>query len=116
MGYETGQVLKAGDTLKMTCSSQGGNPLAQVYWYRNGKELDFQFITTPNRAENEILFTVQPTDNEAVYRCDVTNLVLSNSNTPPLKAEVKLTVQCEYLFTNKHNVLIEFLLYFANQE
>ena len=90
-GYRTGQVLRTNDTLKMTCVSQGGNPLPQVYWYRNGKEIDFQFVTSNNKAENEILFTVQPSDNEAIYRCEASNLV----TVQPLKVEVKLTVQCK---------------------
>ncbi len=29
-GYENGQVIKTGDTLKLLCVSEGGNPLAQV--------------------------------------------------------------------------------------
>ena len=29
-GYNTGQVVKTGDTLKLVCISRGGNPLAQV--------------------------------------------------------------------------------------
>lgn len=31
-GYETGKVVKTGDTMKLLCTSKGGNPLAQVYW------------------------------------------------------------------------------------
>ena len=31
-GYQTGKVVKTGDTMKLMCTSKGGNPLAQVYW------------------------------------------------------------------------------------
>ena len=63
----------------------------QVYWYKNNEEIDFSYVIKDDRAENRHLFTVEPSDNEATYRCDVSNLV-----TPvPLSAEVKLTVQCK---------------------
>ena len=81
-----------GDTLKLVCISRGGNPLAQVYWYKNDVGLDFSYMSGMNRAENELIFIVQPNDNEAVYSCEASNLVTPE----PLKAEVKLTVQCKY--------------------
>ena len=63
----------------------------QVYWYRNDVELDLSYESGDNRAENELIFTVQPSDNEAVYRCEASNLV-----TPvPLKKEIKLKVLCK---------------------
>ena len=36
-GYTADQVLKTGDTARLVCVSRGGNPLAQVYWYRDGQ-------------------------------------------------------------------------------
>ncbi len=92
-GYNTGQVVKTGDTLELTCIARGGNPLAQVYWYRNGIGLDFSFSSGDNRAENVLAFTVEPTDNDAVYRCEASNLVTPQ----PLVAEEQLIVQCELI-------------------
>jgi len=89
-GYSSDQVLKTGDTARLVCISRGGNPLAQVYWYRNNEEFDFSYVSGNNRAENELIFTVQPTDNNAIYRCSATNQM----TTEPLNTEVKLTVQC----------------------
>ncbi len=36
--------------------------------YKNGEEIDFSYQTGFNKAENELIFEVQPNDNEAVYR------------------------------------------------
>lgn len=88
-GYNANQVVKTGDTMKLTCISRGGNPLAQVYWYRNGDELDFSYTSGNGRAENELIFTVQPVDNNATYRCQASNQM----TTEPFATEIRLTVQ-----------------------
>ena len=75
--------------------------LTQVYWYKNDVELDFSYISGMNRAENELILTVQPNDNEAVYRCEASNLVTPE----PLKAEIKLIVQCKLAFTGSSTSL-----------
>ena len=85
-GFTAGKVIRTGDTMKLLCISRGGNPLAQVYWYRNGVEYDFSYESGDNQAENELIFTVQPNDNEAVYRCDAANLVTPQ----PLSRQIKL--------------------------
>ena len=36
--------------------------------YKNNEEIDFSYQTGFNKAENELIFEVQPNDNEAVYR------------------------------------------------
>jgi len=71
--------------------SRGGNPLAQVYWYRNGDEVDFSYVSGGGRAENELIFTVRPSDNNAVYRCAASNQMTAE----PLSTEISLTVQCK---------------------
>ena len=90
-GYSRGQIVKTGDTMKLKCIARGGNPLAQVYWYKNDHELDFSYISGNGKAENELIFTVQPTDNNARYRCEATNLVTPT----PLTEEIRLKVHCE---------------------
>ena len=63
----------------------------QVYWYRNDVQLDFSFAIAGQVVENVLVFTAQPSDMNAVYRCEVSNQV-----TPvPLKAQVNMTVMCE---------------------
>lgn len=63
-----------------------------MYWYKNDAEIDFSYTSGGDKSVNELVFTVQPNDNEAVYRCEASNLVTST----PLTAEVKLIVECEY--------------------
>jgi len=89
-GYSSEQVLKTGDTAKLECVSRGGNPLAQVYWYRDGVEVDFSYETGGGRARNELLFTVEPSDNNAVYRCAASNQMTAQ----PLTTDIRLTVHC----------------------
>ena len=85
------------------CTSKGGNPLAQVYWYKNDAEIDFSYTSGGDKSVNELVFTVQPNDNEAVYRCEASNLVTST----PLTAEVKLIVECEYFaFPYIHSIML----------
>jgi hypothetical protein len=90
-GYQNNQIVKMGDTLMLKCISPGGNPLAQVYWYKNGVDLDFSYTSGNGKAENDLSFTVQPTDNNAKYRCEASNLVTPT----PLFKEVVLKVHCE---------------------
>ncbi len=59
--------------------------------YKNDEEIDFSYESGFGKAQNELLFTVMPNDNEAVYRCEASNRVTPQ----PLIAEVKLTVQCK---------------------
>ncbi|KAK6173113.1 hypothetical protein SNE40_016632 [Patella caerulea] len=87
-GYTNGQVVKTNDTLQLRCTSRGGNPLGQVVWYRNDQQIDFSYVSDGNKAVNEYTFTVQSSDNNAVYRCDVSNVVTSR----PITAEFRLTV------------------------
>ncbi|XP_012942646.1 nephrin [Aplysia californica] len=83
-----GRVVKINDSLVLTCVSKGGNPLGTVTWYRNDQPVDWSFTSGSNRAINEYTFKVGPSDNNAVYRCQVTNLVA----TEPLTSEYRLTV------------------------
>ena len=63
------------------------------YRYKNDEEIDFSYESGFGKAENELVFTVRPNDNEAVYRCEASNRVTPK----PLTTQVKLTVQCKYL-------------------
>ncbi|KAL8598029.1 hypothetical protein ACOMHN_062627 [Nucella lapillus] len=74
-GYSPGQVVRTNDTLLLTCTSRGGNPLGTVVWYRNNERVDSSFTSGGNKAINEYTFVVTSTDNEAKYLCEVTNLV-----------------------------------------
>ncbi|XP_052273577.1 nephrin-like isoform X3 [Dreissena polymorpha] len=74
-GYKVGQVVRVGDTVAMTCESIGGNPTAQVAWYKGSAQVDYLYHSTPEKAYNELILTAQKTDNNAEYRCEAWNLV-----------------------------------------
>ncbi|XP_068250646.1 kin of IRRE-like protein 2 [Palaemon carinicauda] len=41
-GYSTGDILKEGQEVTLTCRCQGGNPRPRMAWYKNGKLLNHQ--------------------------------------------------------------------------
>ena len=92
-GYTTGQVIRASDTLRLICESRGGNPLAQVVWFKNGQKIDFSYNSGNGRSRNEFQFSVERSDNGAVFRCEASNAATQT----PKTAEVELKVYCEYL-------------------
>ena len=94
VGYKRNQAIRTNDTVQLVCTSVGGNPLAQVAWYKNGEQVDFSFTTKDNKAVNELTFVAQPSDNGAEYRCYAWNAV--NADTP-LMANRSLIVHCKYL-------------------
>lgn len=88
-GYQEGQVVRTGDTLRLLCVSRGGNPLAHVVWYKNDREIDQSYVTGQNKAENELtIMPVQTSDNDAIFRCEASNVATPK----PLVASFKLTV------------------------
>lgn len=97
-GYTNGQAIRAGDTLKLVCVSKGGNPLAQVIWFKNDQEVDFSYTGGNNKAVNELAFTVQASDNDAVYKCEASNVIPSPR---PLTASYKLIVHCKYMVVSR---------------
>ncbi|BFZ25572.1 hypothetical protein BsWGS_28611 [Bradybaena similaris] len=86
-GYDD-KVVSINETMVLKCASKGGNPVGTVTWYRNNEPVDWSFTSGGSRAINEYTFQVTSSDNLAVYKCQVTNLVA----TEPLTAEYKLKV------------------------
>jgi len=35
-GYIEGETIRLGQTVTLVCTAAGGNPLAEISWYRNG--------------------------------------------------------------------------------
>ena len=35
-GYIEGETIRLGQTVTLVCTAAGGNPLAEITWYRNG--------------------------------------------------------------------------------
>lgn len=38
-GYTPGETLRRGQTIELSCRSRGGNPPAQLIWYKNGAQV-----------------------------------------------------------------------------
>lgn len=38
-GYNEGDVLRSGQNVDLICRSTGGNPPAQLVWYKNGEQI-----------------------------------------------------------------------------
>lgn len=91
-GYREGEIVQVGDHLTLSCISRGGKPRAALAWLRNGEPVEGIFTGVGRDSSSTLSFTVQDTDNNAVYSCSA-----SNPLTPrPLVAAIKLTVICKY--------------------
>uniref|UniRef100_A0A1W7RA58 Nephrin n=1 Tax=Hadrurus spadix TaxID=141984 RepID=A0A1W7RA58_9SCOR len=88
-GYQHGETIRKGDTLTLSCTSRGGNPLAQLIWYKNDEQIDYSYTTNGHESTNSITILVDSTDNEAVYKCEASNSV----SPKPFTERVKLIVQ-----------------------
>jgi hypothetical protein len=99
-GYIEGETIRMGATVKMVCQAFGGNPLAQVIWFKNNQRIDHSYTTTGARSENTFMFLAQPDDNNAVYRCEAKNRMV----TQPLTAEIVMSVQCKLELVRKENM------------
>ncbi|XP_062395791.1 nephrin-like [Sardina pilchardus] len=67
--------LQAGHPLRLLCFSSGGNPRAQLSWFKNGKAKQgtSNQISLERGVARELRFILQPSDNLATFRCDATN-------------------------------------------
>ena len=93
-GYADGEKARMGDVMKLQCRSRGGNPLAQLVWFKNNEQVDFSYTTVSGRESvNEYSFTIDASDNNAVYRCEASSPLISPT---PLVTSVKMTVHCEF--------------------
>lgn len=80
--------------MELICRSRGGNPPAQLIWYKNGEQIRMAYRTAGRLSENIYSFTADASDNKAKYRCEASNIM----SPAPLKAEVDLTVLCKYTY------------------
>lgn len=90
-GFTPGEKLKRGQTVQLVCKSRGGNPPAQLIWYKNGVQVRMAYRTQGRVSENTYTFTADVSDNKARFRCEASNVM----STEPLKTEVELSVLCK---------------------
>lgn len=91
-GYSQGETLHRGQEVQIACRSRGGNPPAQLTWYRNGVAISSPQRTSGRLSENVYKFTAAAEDNGANLVCEAKNLLA----TTPLRAELNLTVLCKF--------------------
>ncbi|XP_038217035.1 nephrin isoform X2 [Zerene cesonia] len=87
-GYAEGETVRRGQSLELVCRSRGGNPPAQLIWYKNGEQIRMAYRTSGRMSENALSFKADASDNKARYTCEAKNIMISNT----LKAEIDLTV------------------------
>lgn len=89
--YNEGQTIRMGQSVSLVCVSHGGNPLAQIFWFKNGKQVDMSFNTAGRESRNIYTFIAASDDNNAKFRCEAKN----EMNPTPMSAEITLAVQCK---------------------
>ncbi|XP_069812382.1 nephrin-like [Dendropsophus ebraccatus] len=88
-GYE-GPSVKSEETLRLTCTSHSGNPLATLQWLKNDEVVYNRWETDNNRrlSRSFLSINVKPEHNKAVISCEAVNHV-----TPAvLRASITLSV------------------------
>ncbi|XP_076372805.1 synaptogenesis protein syg-2-like [Tachypleus tridentatus] len=75
-GYREGEVLVKGQPFSLSCISNGGNPPAQLIWFRSGHQLDASYTTSSGQTTNILRFTVSAADHKAVYRCEASSRLM----------------------------------------
>uniref|UniRef100_A0A8C9QW73 NPHS1 adhesion molecule, nephrin n=1 Tax=Scleropages formosus TaxID=113540 RepID=A0A8C9QW73_SCLFO len=75
-GLEKDEVT-AGTTLKLVCTSHGGNPLATLHWTKNGEVVStsWEVDKLSQKASSILIMPVKPEDNQAVLCCESVNQV-----------------------------------------
>ena len=88
------ETIRMGQAVTLVCESYGGNPLAAIVWYKNNQRIDDSYTTSGSISKNTIMFLAQPEDNNAVYRCEARNKMISK----PLTAQIVMSVLCKWPF------------------
>uniref|UniRef100_A0A182IZV1 Ig-like domain-containing protein n=1 Tax=Anopheles atroparvus TaxID=41427 RepID=A0A182IZV1_ANOAO len=86
--YIPGEAIRRGQHVELVCRSRGGNPPAQLIWYKNGNQARMAYRTTDRLSENVYAFVAEASDNKARLRCEANNIMA----TKILKTEVILNV------------------------
>ncbi|XP_035786556.1 nephrin-like isoform X3 [Anopheles albimanus] len=88
VGFAPGEVLRRGQKVELICRSRGGNPPAQLIWYKNDVQVQMAYRTTDRLSENTYTFVAEESDNKARLRCEANNVMIQ----APLKKEIALSV------------------------
>ena len=104
-----------GQSVTLSCISHGGNPLAQIFWYKKDgdrwREVDMSYNTYGRESRNSFTFLASPSHNQAKFRCEAKN----EMNLSPMTSEIVLSVQCKYGLFHKHNRDKNSILYYISK-
>lgn len=87
-GYTEGETVQRGQNVELACRSRGGNPQAEIVWYRNDEKVTAAHRRGQGVSENVYSFIARAEDDKARYRCEVSNIM----SVQPMKVHVDLTV------------------------
>ncbi|XP_012277554.1 nephrin isoform X2 [Orussus abietinus] len=87
-GYNEGETVRRGQTVDLVCLSRGGNPSAQVVWWKNNEQIKSTYFTEGKTSKNILSFQAKAEDNKARYTCEASNVM----STTPMSVYVDLTV------------------------
>ncbi|XP_068097949.1 nephrin [Hyperolius riggenbachi] len=88
-GYE-GPSVKEEDTIKLTCTSRSGNPLATLKWLKNNELVHKNWETDTKKkwSKSTLTLKIKPEHNLAIISCEAANHVTPE----PLRASITLMV------------------------
>lgn len=92
-GYSKSDKIRSGQEMELVCRSYGGNPPAQLIWYKNNRQVVSQYTTSGRDSASTYRFKVQSGDNKARLRCEASNTISDR----PLNKEIDLTVLCKFI-------------------
>jgi len=83
--------VQRGQNVELACRSRGGNPPAEIIWFRNDAKITTAYRREGSVSENVLSFTARAEDEKARYRCEVSNIM----SVQPMRVHVDLTVLCK---------------------
>ena len=88
-------VATEGRPVNVTCSSQGGSPSPQIFWYREGvsEPLASQTETRGRLTSSHLTILPGKEDDGSSYRCTVWNRAMGQRQR--LETATRLHVKCE---------------------
>ncbi|XP_022238998.1 nephrin-like [Limulus polyphemus] len=88
LGYTENKSIRAGELQRLTCISNGGNPLPTLKWFKQDTEIKSVITSNGNVVSSEFLIETEERDNGLEYRCEASN----SATDKPLVAKIQLSV------------------------
>ena len=89
-----------GKPFNLTCSSVGGSPPPEIFWYKNGEKTNLESLYLPAGTRTQptrSVLTVVPRkeDDNSSYRCTVWNRAIPETRI--MEASTTIDVNCKYI-------------------